>query len=124
MKKYFLMLVMLFTFNVTMFAEDNNVTEVESFEKYDFNINTKKLANYLELSKDQLEAVKDISDELARGMKFAFYENSGDARKKIVSNAVNKNVNHMHYVLNDEQYHKYLRVLNVTLLNKGFKIKY
>ena len=120
MKKYFIMLVMLFTMNAVMFAEDNNVAEVESVEKYEFNVNTRKLASFLELSEDQMDAVEHITTELSNDMQFAFYENSKDSRKKVVTNAINKNVKHMSYVLNDTQYHKYLVVFNATLRNKGF----
>lgn len=120
MKKYFIMLVMLFTMNVVMFAEDNNVNEVESVEKYDFNVNTRKLASFLELSEDQMDAVEQVVNELSNDMHFAFYENGSDARKKVVANAVNKNAKYMSYILNNKQYHKYLLVFNVTLRNKGF----
>jgi hypothetical protein len=111
---------MLFTMNAVMFAEDNNVAEVESVEKYDFNVNTRKLASFLELSEDQMDAVEQVTNELSNDMRFAFYENSKDGRKKVVANAVNKNVKHMFYILNDKQYHKYLVVFNATLKNKGF----
>lgn len=120
MKKYFIMLVMLFTMNAVMFAEDNNVVEVEGVEKYDFNVNTRKLASFLELSEDQMDAVEYIATELSNDMQFAYYENNSDGRKKVVANAVNKNVKHMSYILNDKQYHKYLVVFNATLRNKGF----
>ena len=120
MKKYFIMLVMLFTMNAVMFAEDNNVAEVESVEKYDFNVNTRKLASFLELSEDQMDAVEYVATELSNDMQFAYYENNSDGRKKVVANAVNKNVKHMSYILNDKQYHKYLVVFNATLRNKGF----
>jgi hypothetical protein len=111
---------MLFTVNAVMFAEDNIVNEVESVEKYEFNVNTRKLASFLELSEDQMDAVEHIATELSNDMQFAFYENSKDSRKKVVTNAINKNVKHMSYVLNDTQYHKYLVVFNATLRNKGF----
>ena len=120
MKKYFIMLVMLFTMNAVMFAEDNNVAEVESVEKYNFNVNTRKLASFLELSEDQMDAVEYVATELSNDMQFAYYENSNDGRKKVVANAVNKNVKHMSYILNNKQYHKYLVVFNATLRNKGF----
>ena len=120
MKKYFIMLVMLFTMNAVMFAEDNNVVEVEGVEKYDFHVNTRKLASFLELSEDQMDAVEYIATELSNDMQFAYYENNSDGRKKVVANAVNKNVKHMSYILNDKQYHKYLVVFNATLRNKGF----
>ena len=57
MKKYVIMLVMLFTMNTVIFAEDNSVNEVENFEKYNFNVNTRKLASFLDLSEDQMDSV-------------------------------------------------------------------
>ena len=123
MKKYVIMLVMLFTMNVGMFAEDNNVTETESFEKYDFKVNNRKLANYLDLSSDQMEVVEAITDELSKDMEFAFYENTADVRDRVVANTVQKNIKHMHFILTDEQYKKYLKVFNATLANKGIKVE-
>ena len=61
MKKYFLMLVMLFTMSVYSFAEDNNATEIERIERYNVKVNTKKLANYLQLSTDQMDAVETVT---------------------------------------------------------------
>ena len=123
MKKYVIMLVMLFTVNVAMFAEDNNATEVENFEKYDFKVNNRKLANYLDLSSDQMDAVETITDELSKDMEFAFYENTADARVRVVANSVHKNIKHMRFILNEEQYKKYLKVFNATLANKGIKVE-
>ena len=45
MKKYFLMLVMLFTMSVYSFAEDNNATKIERIERYNVKVNNKKLAD-------------------------------------------------------------------------------
>ena len=122
MKKYFIMLVMLFTMNAVMFAEDNNVAEIESIEKYDFNVNTRKLASFLELSEDQIEAVEQVTSELSNDMKFAFYENTKETRQRVAKNAIEKNVNYMSYILTHEQYRNYLKVLNITLRNRGFNI--
>ena len=118
MKKYFIMLVMLFTINVAMFAEDNNVTEIERIEKYDIKVNNRKLANYLELNEDQMDAVEAVTTEFTNDLKFAAVECSDTNRKAVKKNLIDKNVKHMSYILNKEQYHKYLVVLNATLNNK------
>lgn len=122
MKKVILMLVMLFTICSGVFAEDVNLVETENFEKYDFNVNFKKLALFLNLSENQTEMVNEISNELAKDMEFAFYENKDEARKNVVKNVIDKNVRNMCYVLDKEQYRKYLLILNVTLNNKGFTL--
>ena len=120
MKKVFLTLVMLFTMGMYSFAENNEATEMESVEKYEFNINKRKLACFLELSSDQMESVEQITEEFERGMMFAFYENKNDSRYKVTDNVIKMNIKHMSYILTKEQYHKYLMVLNATLINKGF----
>ena len=121
MKKVVLMLVMLFTISANAFSEGIDLKNRENFEKYDFNnINFKKLASFLDLSEDQMELANEFSNELAKDMEFAFYENDGDARKRVVKNLLDKNVKNMSYVLSEKQYRKYLRVLNVTLINRGF----
>ena len=40
-------------------------------------------------------------------------------RKAMVEKAVTKDVKYMRYILNDDQYHKYLLLLNITLNNRG-----
>lgn len=118
MKKVFLTLVMLFTMSVAMFAEDNNATEIERIEKYDIKVNNRKLANYLQLNEDQMDAVEAVITEFSNDLKFAAFECSDTNRKAVTKNLIDKNVKHMSYVLNKEQYHKYLVVLNATLNNK------
>lgn len=116
MKKVFLMLVMMFTMSVSMFAEDTNTTEIE---KYEINVNISKLANYLELSSDQIDAVENVTEELTKDLMFAAVECSEKSRKAVTKNAIEKNIKNMRYVLTEEQMKKYLIVLNVTISNRG-----
>ena len=118
MKKVFLMLVMMFTMSVYSFAEDNNATEIERVDKYDIKVNTKRLAQYLQLSTDQYEAVDAVINEFSSDMMFAALEHN----KAITKNALDKNTKYMSYILNKEQYGKYLKVLNATINNR--KIDY
>ena len=122
MKKVFLMLVMLFTMSVYSFAEDNNATEIERIERYDLKVNTRRLADYLQLSSDQFDAVESVADELSRDLKFAAVECNKQNRSAVTKNALVKNVKHMSYILNDDQMHKYLVVLNATVNNRGIDI--
>ena len=121
MKKYFLMLVMLFTMSVYSFAEDNNATEIERIEKHNIKVNTKKLANYLGLSQDQEEVVEVIEDEFSNDLMFAAVECSKESHNKVMNNLIEKNIKNMSYILNKEQYRKYLTVLNATISNRGLK---
>lgn len=118
MKKYVIMLVMLFTMSVYSFAEDNTATEVERIEKYDIKVNTRKLASYLDLSSDQMDAVEVITDEFSKGLMFAATECGKNSRTKVTKNVIDNNLKHMSYVLNEKQYRKYLAVLNATIINR------
>ena len=122
MKKVFLMLVMLFTMSVYSFAEDNSATEIERIERYDLKVNTRRLADYLQLSSDQYDAVESVADELSKDLKFAAVECNKQNRSAVTKNALVKNVKHMSYILNDDQMHKYLVVLNATVNNRGIDI--
>ena len=122
MKKYFLMLVMLFTMSVYSFAEDNNATEIERIERYDVKVNTKKLANYLQLSSDQMDAVESVTNEFTNDMMFAAVQDGETSRKAVTKNLIDKNVKYMSYILNKSQMHKYLMVLNATINNRNIGI--
>ena len=122
MKKYFFMLVMLFTMSVYSFAEDNSATEVERIERYDVKVNTKKLADYLQLTSDQFDAVETVTDELSNDLMFAAVQNGETTRNAVTKNLIEKNVKHMSYILNKSQMHKYLMVLNATISNRCIDI--
>jgi hypothetical protein len=119
MKKYFLMLVMLFTMSVYSFAEDNNATEIERIERYNVKVNTKKLADYLQLSSDQFEAVESVTDEFSNDLMFAAVQDGDTTRNAVTKNLIEKNVKYMSYILNKNQMHKYLLVLNATINNRN-----
>ena len=109
----------MFTMSVYSFAEDNNANEAQRIERFTINVNTKKLGKYLELSKDQIESVETIEEELARDLMFAAVECNDNNRIAVTKNAINKNAQYMSYILNKEQYTKYLKVLNITVNNRG-----
>ena len=71
MKKYFIMMAMLFTMVSGAFAEGNEATEVAEAQKYEFRINHRRLASALDMSKDQMEMSYDIIRELEQDMEFA-----------------------------------------------------
>ena len=119
MKKYFIMLVMLFTMSVYSFAEDNNATEIERIERYNVKVNTKKLADYLQLSSDQFEAVESVTDEFSNDLMFAAIQDGDATRNAVTKNLIEKNVKYMSYILNKNQMHKYLLVLNATINNRN-----
>ena len=122
MKKVFVMLVMLFTMSVYSFAEDNNATEIERIERYDVKVNTKKLANYLQLTSDQYDAVETVTNEFSNDLMFAAVQNGEVSRNAVTKNLIDKNIKYMSYILNKDQYYRYLKVLNATINNRGINV--
>ena len=122
MKKYLIMLVMLFTMSVYSFAEDNNATKIERIERYNVKVNTKKLADYLQLSSDQFDAVETVTNEFSNDLMFAAVQDGETSRKTVTKNLIEKNVKYMSYILNKVQMHKYLAVLNATMNNRNITI--
>ncbi len=102
----------------TAFAEGENVANVDSMEAYDLNINMNKLSMALNLADDQKEAVAEIHHTFASELKFAAEYGKND-RKAYVNRAIDNDVKWMRYVLNDEQMHTYLKLLNATIINRG-----
>ena len=76
---------------------------------------------YLELKDDQKEMFNDIHNDLYRSIQYL------NENKEVASKDFKMHLNHDLYmsqlVLTKYQYHRYLRIINVTLQNKGL-IKY
>lgn len=122
MKKFILILVMMFSMSIYSFAEDSNATKVDNIERYEFKFNHRRLACVLEMSLDQMEMCESILNEFVNDMRFAASMDTEESRMKVTASAVKKNVRYMGYVLNKKQYRKYLTLLNVTLQNRGFDL--
>ena len=101
------------------FAETENVANVANAETYDMTINMRKLGVALGLSKDQMEAVETIHETFKAEMLFAAHYTTKEERDAQVKKAVEKDIKWMNYILDKEQYRKYLLLLNTTLNNRG-----
>ena len=123
MKKIVLTLVALMSMTMT-FAESasKNIATVNNSNKsiYNMTVNMKKLAKALELTDEQVEGVSEIHNTFSSEMMNAA-EYGNEERAKLVEKAINKDLAYMNTVLNKDQYHKYLTLLNVTLVNRGMK---
>lgn len=116
MKKIVLTLVALMSMTMT-FAENEGMNNTEA---YNMTVNMKKLAKALNLTKDQVEGVAEVHKTFSSEMVFAA-QYGKDERTKMVEKAVNKDLAYMNYILNKDQYRKYVMLLNVTLTNRGLK---
>ena len=114
-----MILTMVAMLSMTMaFAENENAASVNNVEAYDMSVNMNKLSEALALNADQIEAVTEIHHTFAAEMMFAAQYNK-EERNARVSEAIEKNVKWMRYVLNEKQMHKYLMLLNTTINNRG-----
>jgi hypothetical protein len=116
MKKIVLTLVALMSMT-TIYAENEGMNTTEA---YNMTVNMKNLARTLNLSKDQVESVAEVHKTFSSEMVFAA-QYGKEERTKMVDKAINKDLAYMNYILNKDQYHKYVMLLNVTLANRGLK---
>lgn len=119
MKKMILTVVALMSMTV-LFAENDNAASVNAVQAYDMTVNMKKLSEALNLSKDQVEGVEEVHKTFAAEMVFAA-QYGKEERQKMVEKAINKDLAYMNYMLNKDQYRKYVMLLNVTLNNRGIR---
>ena len=114
-----MILTMVAMLSMTMaFAENENVNSVNNVEAYDMSVNMNKLSQALALTIDQKEAVAEIHHTFAAEMMFAAQYNK-EERDARVSEAIDKDVKWMRYILNENQMRRYLVLLNTTINNRG-----
>ena len=117
MKKLLMTVVALLSMTMA-FAEDENLNSTNSLQAYKMEVNYYKLGEALDLSSDQLEAVKDIHHEFCANMMSVAAANK-EARPAMMKNAINNDLRFMRSVLNKKQYKRYLLLLNTTLVYRG-----
>lgn len=122
MKKFLLTLVLTLSFlsikaipvknlgNVNVNSISNKEILTDSLEM------NKPIYRYLELKNEQKKMFDNIHNDLYRSIQYL------NENKEVASKDFKKHLNHDLYmsrlVLNKDQYHRYLRVVNVTLQNK------
>ena len=116
MKKILLTLVALMSMTTT-FAENEGMNTTEA---YNMTVNMKSLAHALGLTNDQVESVAEVHKTFSTEMMFAA-QYGKEERAKMVEKAVNKDLAYMNYILNKDQYRKYVMLLNITLANRGLR---
>lgn len=120
MKKIVFTLAALMTMTVA-FAEGETSTKTEAAAieaKYDVNVNMSSLSRALRLNTDDARTVAFVEGEFRRDMQKAATADS-EERDKLVKKAVNRNLGNMRSILDADQYHVYVQLLNATLNNRG-----
>ncbi|MGL5272087.1 MAG: hypothetical protein ACRC8J_01210 [Phocaeicola sp.] len=113
MKRLFLSLVVVLGITATGFA-GNKVERAN----WAVDVNVTKLSKYLQLSSNQVEEVANISDFFAEKVQSAGYAREEKQSQKL-REAVYGNFKLMKRTLTEDQYRKYVHLVNVTLKNKG-----
>jgi len=114
MKKILLTVVAMFCMTVA-FAENE---ETKNVEAYNMNVNMTSIQRALSLNKEQVEQFADLHKTFCAEMMFAANAKADDV-DALVRKAVNKDLQYMGYILNKEQYRKYVMLLNMTMTNRG-----
>ena len=119
MKKLMILAVALFSMTTT-FAADENASATTATAAFNMNVNMNSLSDALGLNIDQVEAVADVHKNFTADMMNAATV-KGEDRSAMIDKAVMKDLKYMHVVLNNNQYRKYVMLLNTTLINRGLK---
>ena len=112
MKKIVLTLVAMLSMTMA-FAEGENTNVVNDIQAYDMTVNYRKLGQALGLTLDQMESVEDVHKTFCAEMLNAAVAPKDDRK------AMEKDLKYMHYILDRDQYRKYLLLLNATINNRG-----
>ena len=119
MKKIILTVAMALTMTVA-FAEGENENNTQNVQAYNMRVNMSMLAKALQLNSDQVETVQFVHDMFSREM-MSVAEATEDERPEKMKKAINRDLANMRYILSEDQYRTYVRILNVTLRNRGLK---
>ena len=119
MKKIVLTMVAVMSMTMVFAANENdNNNNNATTSAYKFNVSTYALSRALNLNIDQVDVVEDINRTFATEMMNASVADSSERQAKVQS-AIKKDLSYMRYILNDRQYREYVKLLNVTLNNRG-----
>lgn len=92
----------------------------DSIMIYD-NMNFTPIYKFLQLKNDQYEDFYKIHKNIANSLDYL--ENKKENGTQVFNNNIIMNLRNGYYILDKKQYHMYLRVLNVTLMNRDL-LKY
>lgn len=115
-----MILLVALTMGTNLFAAGNLPTTEK--ESWNVNINVSKLSRYLQLSGSQQEEVAYICAYFNEQMIRASHSRK-NKKEKMLHNAIYGNLKLMKGTLNEKQYGEYVRLLNITLRNRGIAME-
>ena len=130
MRKFFLCLVFALVSLLNINAVSVNTTNFKVVNEYTEKIvksnidsicqsigkDFKPMYKYLDLKNDQIEETYRIHNDVCSSINYL--EENKENGINYFNNHIYWDLKNMSIILNKEQYHKYLRVMNVTLVNK------
>ena len=122
MKKIILTVVaiMSMTFCFAETEKTENKQSVNSVEAFDLSFDVRRLADKLQLTSEQIEAVQAISASLNQELASAAQAGRFDQMIQ-TEKAIRKDARNMRRVLNDKQYNTYMMLLGTTIRNQRMK---
>ena len=116
MKKIVLSIIFMFVSISGIFA--NNINIVDSI-KYNINFNTEQLARTLQMTDEQKDRFDYLNEYFEYKNEKNNLEENENIRKIKFKHLIDSFVKSSKYILNDEQWHKYVMLLNLTLKNRN-----
>ena len=116
MKKIILTVVATMMMTIS-FAETTNTSAVKNVEEAGLTFDLRRLAVTLDLTDNQMDAVKVISDNFNDELISASTARRFQ-RHALINEAIRKDAKQMRNVLNDKQFNTYMQLLGVTLQNR------
>ena len=122
MKKIMLTLMAVLTMSISAFASNVSARE-SSYILSDSirSININSLAKYLELPAENKKTFGNVYDTFKNKMNKALKMEDSKEKNEMIDKAIRYDLRNVASMLDSEQYHKYLRIFNATLKNKGIK---
>ncbi len=120
MKKIIFIVMVMCILSTGCHADTEETKNTDSVAAYGMDIKIDALAQALDLNRDQKESVADINTIFNTEMLIAANADN-DERRAMVDYAVEQNLTNMSYILTQSQLDKYIKILNVTLRNRGLR---
>ena len=123
MKKLLFAAAILFAASNAAMAQKNveNLDATKSVIDYSFKVNYNAINRSLKLNVDQADKMEYICERFDRDLQ-TLGNGKAEKRSQRFYNALSYNLSAAHKVLSEEQYRKYLAMLNSTIRHKGLDI--
>ena len=102
---------------VAMMAMTSGFAKSNESKRFDMSCDIYRLSVTLDLDEEQMDAVEMIQDNFSNEMQ-SLASQQGLWQRVNIHKAVRKDAEQMRQVLNDEQFHTYMRILLTTLRNR------